>query len=159
MINQGFEIRQASIEDAEQIQKITREAFHSYIELAGIGANIPALTETLDDIKRDILEKTVLVAYINGQVVGSVRLELTDPETAYLSRFGVSPRFQNLGIGKALMNLVDINMKVLGVKKITLHTGAKIRPLVIFYYGRGFYVDSTTKDRGYVRAELCKEYN
>ena len=99
----------------------------------------------------------MLVAYINGKVVGSVRVKVNG-ETAYLSRFGVNPEFQNLGIGKALMNLVDINMKVLGVKQLQLHTAAKIKSLVCFYYGRGFYIDSTTKERDYIRALLCKDY-
>ncbi|MBO5369458.1 MAG: GNAT family N-acetyltransferase, partial [Clostridia bacterium] len=91
------------------------------------------------------------------KVVGSVRVAV-DGETAYLSRFGVSPEYQNLGVGKALMNLVDINMKVMGVKLIQLHTGAKFISLITFYYGFGFYVDSTNKDRGYIRALLCKDY-
>ncbi|UKI36392.1 MAG: hypothetical protein L6V93_21240 [Clostridiales bacterium] len=56
------------------------------------------------------------------------------------------------------MNLVDINMRVLGVKKLYLHTGSKISSLVTFYYGRGFYVESTSTDRGYIRAQMCKEY-
>ena len=158
MVNAGFEIRNASAADAEMIQKITHEAFSSYVKLANIDGSIAALDESLDDIKKDIGEKIVLVAYINGEVVGSVRVAKTGDDTAYLSRFGVSPKFQNLGIGKALMNLVDINMRVLGVKILYLHTGSKISSLVTFYYGRGFYVESTSTDRGYIRAQMCKEY-
>lgn len=158
MINNGFEIRNASVEDIDQIMKITEEAFNKYREMANTDYPLPALNETRETVKADIENKLVLVAYINGKVVGSVRVEVKG-ETAYLSRFGVSPDFQNLGIGKALMNLVDINMKVLGVKQIQLHTAAKIKSLIVFYYGRGFYVDSTTKERDYIRALLCKDYN
>lgn len=157
MINSGFEIRNASVEDAEQIKAITLEAFVKYRELADTDYPLAALNETDEDILNDIKNNLVLVAYINGKVVGSVRVAV-DGETAYLSRFGVSPEYQNLGVGKALMNLVDINMKVMGVKQIQLHTGAKIKSLITFYYGRGFYVDSTNKDRGYIRALLCKDY-
>jgi hypothetical protein len=56
------------------------------------------------------------------------------------------------------MNLVDKILKAKGVKKVSLHTASKYKDLVRFYYGRGFYIDSTTKDRGYVRALLVKEY-
>ena len=157
MINNGFEIRNASVEDAEQIKAITLEAFVKYRELADTDYPLAALNETDEDILNDIKNNLVIVAYINGKVVGSVRVAV-DGETAYLSRFGVSPEYQNLGVGKALMNLVDINMKVMGVKQIQLHTGAKIKSLITFYYGRGFYVDSTNKDRGYIRALLCKDY-
>lgn len=157
MINSGFEIRNASIDDVEQIKEITLEAFKKYKELADTDYPLAALNESNEDIINDIENNLVLVAYINGKVVGSVRVSV-DGDTAYLSRFGVNPEFQNLGIGKALMNLVDINMKVQNVKKIQLHTGAKIKPLIIFYYGRGFYVESTNTDRGYIRALLTKDY-
>ncbi len=157
MINNGFEIRNASADDVQQIKKITLEAFEKYREMANTDYPLAALHETDEDILSDIKNNLVLVAYINGKVVGSVRVSV-DGETAYLSRFGVSPDYQNLGIGKALMNLVDINMKVLGVKQIKLHTGSKIKPLIIFYYGRGFYVESTNNDRGYIRALMCKDY-
>ena len=145
------------MDDIDQILEITTEAFNKYKELAGTSCSLAALNETRETIANDIENKIVLVAYINGKVVGSVRVEVTG-DTAYLSRFGVSPDYQNLGIGKALMNLVDINMKVLGVKQIQLHTAAKVKSLIIFYYGRGFYIDSTTKDRDYIRALLCKDY-
>ena len=56
------------------------------------------------------------------------------------------------------MNLVDRIMIKKGVTKISLHTGAKVTSLVRFYYGRGFYIDSTDKSRGYVRALLVKDY-
>ena len=157
MINSGFEIRNASEKDIDQILEITESAFVKYKELAGTEYDLPALKETREIIADDIKNKLVLVAYINGKVVGSVRVAVNG-ETAYLSRFGVNPEFQNLGIGKALMNLVDINMKVLGVKQLQLHTASKIKSLVCFYNGRGFYIDSTTKERDYIRALLCKDY-
>ena len=157
MVNNGFEIRNATEADIDQIMEITGSAFVKYKELAGTQQEVAALNETRETVAEDIKNKLVLVAYINGKVVGSVRVEVNG-EIGYLSRFGVSPDFQNLGLGKALMNLVDINMKVLGVKQLQLHTAAKIKSLVCFYYGRGFYIDSTTKDRDYIRAFLCKDY-
>lgn len=153
----GFEIRNASEKDIDQILEITESAFVKYKELANTKYELPALKETREIIAEDIKNKLVLVAYINGKVVGSVRVAV-DGELGYLSRFGVNPEYQNLGIGKALMNLVDINMKVMGVKQLQLHTAAKIKSLVCFYYGRGFYIDSTTKERDYIRALLCKDY-
>ena len=65
---------------------------------------------------------------------------------------------QNNGIGKSIMNLVDKIMVKRGVKRISLHTGSKVTSLIRFYYGRGFYIDSTDKSKGYVRALLVKDY-
>ncbi|MDK2800831.1 MAG: hypothetical protein PWP27_1448 [Clostridiales bacterium] len=158
MASWKFEVRKATVDDIPEIQKITKEAFEKYLELAGIEGKIAALEETYEDIKKDIETKEVFVAFIDGTPVGSARVEIFPDKTAYFSRFGVRLDYQNNGVGKAIINVVDMAMKELGVKKLYLHTASKIFSLIRFYYGRGFYIDSTTKDRGYIRALLCKEY-
>ena len=109
-----FEVRRATLEDVDSIVKITQEAFEKYIKLAGI-QDTPALHETREQVIKDIATKIVYVAYINNQVVGSMRIELLDKETAYLSRFGVNTEFQNLGIGKSMMNSLDMELAELKV--------------------------------------------
>ncbi|MFZ5987000.1 MAG: GNAT family N-acetyltransferase [Bacillota bacterium] len=158
-MNYSFVIRRAVPDDAEAIQRITTEAFKKYMEDAGLTGSMEALDESLDDIRKDIETKDVFVAFIDDTPVGTIRVHILPDNTAYISRFGVSLKFHNIGIGKALMNLVDKLLISRGVKKVSLHTASKYRDLVRFYYGRGFYIDSTTKDRGYVRALLVKEYN
>lgn len=153
-----FEVRLANKNDVEAILDITKEAFNSYVKLAGID-DTPALRETPQDVIEDLNKKIVLIALADETPVGCVRLKINDDKTAYLSRFAVRTTSQNNGIGKSIMNLVDKIMKDKGIKEITLHTGAKISSLVRFYYGRGFYIDSTDKSHGYVRACLKKEYN
>lgn len=152
-----FQVRLATYEDIPFIINITREAFKKYQEMAGTD-HIAALEETYEDVKQDINTKIVLLALSDGEPVGSVRVEIFPDQTAYLSRFGVKMGSQNNGIGKSIMNLVDRIMIRKGVKRMSLHTGAKITSLIRFYYGRGFYIDSTDKSRGYVRALLVKEY-
>ena len=152
-----FEVRIATYDDIPDIIEITKEAFVKYAELAGVETTA-ALSETYDDVKKDIDTKIVLIAFSDGVPVGSVRVEVFEDSTAYLSRFGVKITSQNNGIGKSIMNLVDRIMKKKGVKKIELHTGSKITSLIRFYYGRGFYIDSTDKSRGYIRALLVKDY-
>lgn len=152
-----FEVRMATLKDVEKIQALTKEAFEKYIQLAEI-EDVEALHESHEEIINDIENKLVFVAFIGSELVGSVRIELLGDGNAYLSRFGVSIKYQNLGIGKAIMNLVDITMMANKVSKIQLHTASKVAGLIRFYYGRGFYVDSTTKDKGYIRAYMCKDY-
>ncbi|WHH58401.1 GNAT family N-acetyltransferase [Petroclostridium sp. X23] len=158
MASWSFEVRKATVEDIPEIQKITKEAFVKYMELAGVTERVAALNETYEDIKKDIETKEVFVAYIDGIPVGSARVEISPDKTAYFSRFGVRLDYQNNGVGKAIMNVVDMAMKELEVKKLHLHTASKAFSLIRFYYGRGFYIESTTTDRGYIRALLCKEY-
>ncbi len=154
-----FQIRLATYDDIPAIMTITREAFAKYGEMANCDCNkLEAMRETEDDIRRDIDNKIVLVAFQDGTPLGSVRVEIFPDNTAYLSRFGVRLNSQNNGIGKNIINLVDRIMIAKGIKKLSLHTGSKVTSLIRFYYGRGFYIESTDTDRGYVRALLVKEY-
>lgn len=153
-----FEVRRAVEADIPQVKDVSKEAFNIYAEGAGISSLVGTLEETYEDLKKELEKKLVLVALVDGIIVGSVRVEVYEDKTAYLSRFGVLGDYQNRGIGKVLMNAVDNAMKVLGVTNLYLHTASRMLSLVRFYYGRGFYIESTTKDRGYIRALLCKEY-
>ncbi len=152
-----FQVRLANYDDIPAIMNITREAFVKYQKMSGV-EKLAALDESYNDVKKDIDTKVVLLALSDGEPVGSVRVEVFPDKTAYLSRFAVKVTSQNNGIGKSIMNLVDRIMIKKGVTLIQLHTDAKITSLIRFYYGRGFYIDSTDKSRGYVRALLAKEY-
>ncbi len=154
----GFSVKLATEAEIPQIAEITKDAFVRYEKKARIPHEVEALNETYEDIRKDLQEKYVFVAFINGEPVGSVRIKINDDGTAYLSRFGVRSNNENNGVGKTLMNVVDKVMLEHKVKKLKLHTAASYIPLVRFYYGRGFYIDSTEKDRGYIRALLIKDY-
>lgn len=152
-----FEIRPATEKDVESIIEITREAFLIYQEMTG-AETLDALDESYLDVVRDIKDKLVLIAMSDGEPVGCVRVEIKDDKTAWLTRFAVKVTCQNNGIGKSMMNHVDKMMKREGVKSISLYTASKVASLIRFYYGRGFYVESTDTSRGYIRAKLIKKY-
>lgn len=151
-------VRKAVPEDAEAILKITREVFKTYQEQAGIAGSLAALNETVEDIVKDIETKHVFTALYKDKVIGSVRIEILDDGTAYLSRFGVDSEYQSKGVGKVLIHAVDKLMEEQKIKALCLHTASRMFSLVRFYYGQGFYIESTSSDRGYIRALLCKEY-
>lgn len=153
-----FVVRKAMVGDILQIQDVSKEAFDMYAEGAGITTFVGSLCETYEYLKDEIENKLVFVALMEGVVVGSVRVEVQDDNNAYLSRFGVSRAYQSMGIGKLLMNAVDESMTELGIERLYLHTASRMLSLVRFYYARGFYIESTTKNKGYIRALLCKEY-
>lgn len=157
-MNYSFIIRKATLEDASAIAEIMQQAFKKYMQDAGLSGTMDALTESLATIKTDILEKEVYIALIDDKPVGTIRIKINPDNTAYISRFGVMLGYHNIGIGKSLMNLADKILKSKGVKKVSLHTASKYRDLIRFYYGRGFYIESTSTDRGYIRALLVKEY-
>lgn len=158
MENTGLSVRRATTADIQGILSVTKEAFIKYAQMAGL-PTVDALDEKYEQVKYDVENKYVYVAIYHGKVVGSVRIDVDHAnKTGYLSRFGVSLEHQNLGIGKALMNLVDDEMISVGLKHLYLHTASTVSSLIIFYYGRGFYIESTSDKKGYIRALLVKNY-
>lgn len=151
-----IEIKEASPADAPAIQEIMQDAFHKYEHDLGMTGHVSALKETVEDIERDIQEKTVLVGYVNGEAVGSVRVEIMG-DLAYLSRFGVRTAISKTGIGGMLINEVDNICREQGVRAVALHTSSRMFGLIRFYYGHGYFIHSTSTDRGYIRALLVHE--
>lgn len=158
MVNYSFVIRRAVPEDASSIKNIMEQAFSKYMNDTGISGPLDALSESIEDIEKDISSINVYIALVDDIPVGSVRVKVNEDGTAYLKRFGVRADYNNMGIGKSLMAVVDKIMVANNVKRLTLHTASKYKELVRFYYGRGFYVESTSNDRGYIRALMVKEY-
>lgn len=150
-------IRNACTGDIPLISSITRDAFRDYAKHVGDSIPLSALQETHEDIARALLEKHVLVAEMDGQIVGSVRYENLGGGVGYLSRFGVSPALQQGGVGSALIDAVSEGCRALGLQAVALHTGARISHLVQFYYRSGYFIYSTTQSRGYTRALLIRE--
>lgn len=150
-------IRPATREDVPAIADITHEAFLLYAKQVGIQRAITALKEGEADVLRALEEKQVLVAEWDGQVVGSVRYENLGGGLGYLSRFGVRTALQQGGVGGLLVEGVTAGCRDLGLHAIALHTGAKVAHLVQFYYRAGYFIHSTSQDRGYIRALFIKE--
>lgn len=152
-------IRKANLDEANIIYEITQEAFKKYAHELGMPNKVFALSETPHIIQKDILEKNVFIAYLNGQAVGSIRFEMLPNHIAYITRFGVRPIVHNHGIGGGLIDIVEEESKKQGAQILALHTASKMPSLIRFYYGMNFYIHSTNTDRGYIRALLCKELN
>jgi len=101
-------IRKAMHEDANAIYDITKQAFKIYAEKVGITA-FSALTETFDNIEKDIETKEVFIASQEDLPVGCVRVQINDDNTAYITRLAVRADFQRAGIGRTLIEAVHEN--------------------------------------------------
>jgi ribosomal protein S18 acetylase RimI-like enzyme len=157
-IKNSFTIRKATVNDAEDIQSVLRESFKKYKDTAKIPGPLGALEETVEDITRDIQNKEVLIALIDNITIGSIRVELLPDNTAYITRFGVRPDYQSMGIGKALICHVDKLLISKGIREARLYTASNHHELVQFYYDKGFYIESVSYERGYPRACMVKKY-
>lgn len=159
VIQYSFIIKKAKPEDSEAIVKILREAFAKYKKDAGISVNPAALTETVRDVKRDIENIDVFIAYIDNVPVGTIRVRLMADKTAQITRFAVKSQYSKNGVGKALISTAEKFLLNKRVRRVYLYTASKYSSLVCFYYSRGFHIDSTTKDKGYTRALMIKDYD
>ena len=155
-MNVNVTVRVATIEDTDIIQKITHDAFEQYQENLGVDNQVAALKETREDTLRDMAQKMVLLGFVNGEPLSSIRFEVIG-NLAYISRFGVLPMVQKTGIGGMLIAKVEELCREMRVKAIALHTSSKDFGLIRFYYGHGYFIHSTATDRGYIRALLVHE--
>lgn len=152
----SFTVRKAKPEDAKAVQAILQEAFTKYMKDTGVTGSMEALDETEQETIHAINTTEVFIAYVNDVPVGTIRFELED-NIAHISRFGVCLEYHNIGIGKSLMNLIDAEIAEMGIKKAFLYSASAYSDLIRFYYGRGFYVESTSDNRGYIRAKLVNK--
>ena len=151
-------IRNAVKSDAIDILNILTDSFGQYIKRSDIPLSVEDMLDDIESIERDIETINVFIALSDGVPVGTVRVAVREGAPALLTKLGVVSGYNNIGIGKSLMNLVDKVIIERGVSSLELYTASKNANIMRFYYGRGFYVVSTSTERGYIRALMRKDY-
>lgn len=150
-------IRRATDEDTDAVLKVTKESFSLYQEELHVKYEVKALKETIASTLEDIRNNAVFVVERFGTLVGAIRIKKLSDDLWYIYRFGVSPKITNTGLGSTLLDAAVTYAKDNGAKAVALHTNSKYYRLARYYYGKQFYVHSTTFDRGYVRALFVLE--
>lgn len=149
--------RQATARDAADINDIIHKAFRLYADELGPDSRVKALEEPEETVLSDIAQHCVLVAEDDGHIIGSLRIKSLSSDVAYLYRFGVDPTIRNAGVGSGLLQAAIDYCVQKGYAAIVLHTNAKYYKLARYYYGKKFYVHSTSTQKGYIRALFVKE--
>jgi predicted N-acetyltransferase YhbS len=96
-------IRPATEADFEAVLRIQQAAFGEYANVYEVSA---WTKETVDSLKQDAKDKRILVAEVEGAVVGSVRF-WTVAGVCVIRLLSVSPAHQGHGVGKALMQEIE----------------------------------------------------
>ena len=140
-------LRQASIEENEQIRDVILSSFFEY------SAVLPE--EGWDDYKSNIIEAVNnspiayrIVAEYEGEIVGSLflyrsgldaygsdELEINDPVVRLLA---VTPKARGLGVGKNLISYSIELAKQQGANAVYLHTSDMMNRAVAIYEQLGF---------------------
>ena len=154
----NYNIRYAIPDDAIDIQEIMHSAFEGYLEDIKNDYKLHALTESVADILEDIKNQAVFVAVNDkNRLIGAIRIKALTKDLAYIYRFGVRPEIKNVGIGTRLLATACDYCAENGYKAVALHTNTRFYTLARYYYGKRFFVHSTTTDKGYIRALFVKE--
>ncbi len=110
-MTEAVAIRRARPTDAGEILVVQRAAYVLDAQLYS-DPMIEPLVETFEDIQAGIRDAIVLLATMDGRVVGFVRGRLVG-RSCHLDRFAVAPDSQGRGIGSAL--LIAIEDEVRGI--------------------------------------------
>lgn len=129
-------VRAATEGDFPTILEIQRKAFGEYAAVYEVSA---WTTETLDSIREDAKEKHILVAEIDGAVVGSVRF-WNVAGVCVVRLLSVTPERQRSGIGKALME--EIERIATGVHKFYACTMLRTPRNIQFFSGLGYKAET-----------------
>ncbi len=129
------EIRSARNEDADSLASVYRSAYRENRDL-GFPATAESVTE--DEVADWIRDCRVFVAEVDGNVVGGVRLEETDPERVKLSRLGVHEDWKGRGIGSQLLDYVEDAVMEWGHERVWLTTPPEHPYLPALYRDRGY---------------------
>lgn len=91
--------------DAGEVLTVQRAAFVSEAQIYG-SADMPPLTQTLDEMVAELRSGTGLGARIDGRLVGAIRFREHD-DTLLIGRIAIAPDMQGEGIGRMLLDAAE----------------------------------------------------
>lgn len=94
-------IERATVEDAGEILTVQRAAFVSEAIIYGT-ADMPPLTQTLEQLRAELSTEKAWVARAGTRVVGAIRAQDT-ADLLLIGRIAVAPDMQGLRIGRDLL--------------------------------------------------------
>jgi GNAT superfamily N-acetyltransferase len=80
----------------------------------------------------------LIVAWLDDVAVGCGAVRRLDDATAELKRMYVAPHVRGQGIGRALVEALEREARLLGVRKVVLETGTRLAPAIRLYESMGY---------------------
>ncbi|PKH44204.1 tRNA (guanine37-N1)-methyltransferase [Nocardioides alpinus] len=137
-----LDVRPAVPADAGEIYTLQRACWLQEM-VANPGVEIPALRESLDDVRRGLGDWTVMVVRepVSGRLIGAVRGRVDSHGEWDIGRIMVAPDLQRRGLGRALLELVE-GLAPRDVRTYVLFTGAGSTDNLRMYKKAGFRLRS-----------------
>lgn len=145
------EVRTAAADEARAVHNILVESFEPFKEQYTEEAyNITIMTPAQIRERIEDSEHDVLVAYLNGRLVGTAILQYRGDDV-YVRSMGVSPAAQGKGVGKKLLETIEEHARQKGCKTITLECFEPLKKAISVYEKFRFRI--TGKKRRYYGIE------
>jgi len=141
-------------ENWESLGKVNSWWIEKYFEIT------PMDLKAFRDPQSEIIDRGgyIYFARIGEKIVGSIALEKLDNNGLYaLTRMGVLPGCQGLGIGQSLMDVVLDKSREIRVKILILYTNQLLIQALNLYYRNGFKavpLDEVAYERATIKMEM-----
>ena len=136
-----MEVREARPDEHELAGRITADAYRGLVRDS-------AYLDRIADVSDRASRTVILVAVDDGEIVGSLTLELDrrvnpdddrlEAHRAHIRMLGVAPHEQRRGIGTALMREAERRARTADKVEMTLHTTAKMTSAQEMYASLGY---------------------
>ena len=130
------EIVRAAPSDAEEILALQRLAYEVEARLYN-DWHLPPMTQTVDELRQEFADMTILKACADGVIIGSVRGRQAD-DGCYIGRIMVHPDHRRQGLATRLM--LEIEEYFPGAARFHLFTGSKSSGNLMLYLSLGYEV-------------------
>jgi len=121
-MDMSIRLEAATEQDLDQILRLQKRAFSGQALIYN-DFNLPALTQTLDDLKKELTSKMIYKVTVEGKIIASIRCGITD-RILHIEKLIVDPDLQNRGIGTQIMHALE-KRYAFAVDRYVLFTGHK----------------------------------
>ncbi|KRB39104.1 GNAT family N-acetyltransferase [Microbacterium sp. Root180] len=131
-----IDIRAIAEEDAGETLTLQRAAF---VQEALIydSVQMPPLTQSLEELRAELVENLGCVARDGGRMVGAVRAR-ADGDLLLIGRLAIAPDVQGRGIGSRLLEAVERRGREAGCREAELFTGSLSEANLRLYARTGY---------------------
>lgn len=123
-------------DDAEEALTLQRAAF---VQEALIydSVQMPPLTQSLDELRAELVDNLGCVARERGRMLGAVRAQ-RDGDLLLIGRIAIAPDVQGKGIGSRLLDAVEARGREAGCREAELFTGSLSEANLRLYVRAGY---------------------